>query len=363
MSGDLSLLARSVSVGFVISFLMSLSLSRSSNLAKLGMDRFGGVQKFHVRPTSRLGGLAIFLGVSVSVLMGNEVDAWHLVICSIPVFAGGMLEDLTHRVGPNIRLFLALLSAVVSYFWLGIGVLKTDVWAVDQLLRLPCAPLLLTMLVVAGFTNGLNIIDGFHGLASGATLIMLTCFLVMALQVQDIFLVELCALSIACVIGFLMFNWPRGLVFLGDAGAYLLGFWVVELGLLLVIRNDNISPMAPVVIGVFPLIETLFSMYRRKLLRNHPVNHPDALHLHTLVYRRLVYSPSRDPTSELKNRANSRVSLYFWVPGAVFGAFAVFFRANTTVLLVLLLSYFTSYLWLYRRLVRFDSPTWMSIRS
>lgn len=362
MSIDLWSLARTSLVGFSITFLASLFFSRGSYLAKIGMDRFAGVQKFHVRPTSRLGGLAIFMGIAVCAFLGTEGEAWLLVVCSIPVFAGGLIEDLTHRVGPNVRLFLAVLSAAASYFLLDIGVLKTEIWVVDQFLSLPFAALLMTMLVVAGFTNGLNIIDGFHGLAAGAALVMISSFLAIAWQAQDHFMMGLCSMSIACVVGFLVVNWPRGLIFLGDAGAYLLGFWVVELGLLLVIRNENISPMAPVVIGVFPLIETLFSMYRRKLLRNHPVNHPDALHLHTLVFRRLVYSPLRHPTRDLKNLANAKVSFYFWLPGIGFGALAVLFRADTPALLVLMVGYFGSYLWLYRRLAKFRAPGWMSMR-
>ena len=348
--------------GFLVSSLAALLLSRASTKTSMGMDRSTGVQKFHVRPTSRLGGVAIVLGVFAGVLITQDHQALALALCAVPVFAGGLVEDMTHRVGPTARLVLALVSASASYTWLGIGVHHTDVWPVDQLLTLPLAGYFITMLVVAGFTNGVNIIDGFHGLAAGTATIMMTSFLVMALQAGDAFMVQLCGLSIACVLGFLCLNWPRGRIFLGDAGAYLLGFWVVEVGLLLVIRNPGISPMAPVVVGIFPLIETLFSMYRRKFVRNNPVNAPDALHLHTLIYRRLVSSPSRHQTEDLKNRANSRVAWYFWIPAAGFGAAAVFFKTNTPILLALMLAYLGSYLWLYRRLVRLRAPSWMRLR-
>jgi UDP-N-acetylmuramyl pentapeptide phosphotransferase/UDP-N-acetylglucosamine-1-phosphate transferase len=348
--------------GFLVSSLAALLLSRASTKTSMGMDRSTGVQKFHVRPTSRLGGVAIVLGVFAGVLITQDHQALALALCAVPVFAGGLVEDMTHRVGPTARLVLALVSASASYTWLGIGVHHTDVWPVDQLLTLPLAGYFITMLVVAGFTNGVNIIDGFHGLAAGTATIMMTSFLVMALQAGDAFMVQLCGLSIACVLGFLCLNWPRGRIFLGDAGAYLLGFWVVEVGLLLVTRNPNIAPMAPVVVGIFPLIETLFSMYRRKFVRNHPVNHPDALHLHTLVYRRLVSSPARHRTQEQKNRANSRVAWYFWLPAGAFGALAVLFQTNTPVLLVLMMAYLSSYLWLYRRLVHLKAPSWMRLR-
>jgi UDP-N-acetylmuramyl pentapeptide phosphotransferase/UDP-N-acetylglucosamine-1-phosphate transferase len=286
-----------------------------------------------------------------------------LAVCAAPVFAGGLIEDLTSKVGPNLRLLLALVSASLGFLWLGIGVNHTDVWPIDQLLALPAAAFLITLLVVAGFTNGINIIDGFHGLASGTSVIMLTSFFALAWSTDDALLVQLCGLSIASIAAFLLWNWPQGKIFLGDSGAYLLGFWVVEVGLLLVLRNPQISPMTPVVIGVFPLIETIFSMYRRKFLRLHPMNHPDALHLHTLVYRRLVFNPTVHQSSKARNSANARVAWYFWLPATVFSALALAFKNSTPILLILVIAYLGSYLWLYRRLVKLGAPTWMKVRS
>jgi UDP-N-acetylmuramyl pentapeptide phosphotransferase/UDP-N-acetylglucosamine-1-phosphate transferase len=349
--------------GFLVSSFAALVLSRASVLTSMGLDRAAGVQKFHVRPTSRLGGVAIGFGICTGLAQSDESTALTLTMCAIPVFAGGLIEDVTHRVGPTARLLLAIVSATAGYFLLGIGVHHTDVWPVDKLLELPVAGYLITMLVVAGFTNGVNIIDGFHGLAAGTAVIMITIIMIMAYQSHDDVMVQLCGLSIACIAGFLILNWPRGKIFLGDAGAYFIGFWVVELGLLLVMRNPGISPMAPVVVGIFPLIETLFSMYRRKWVRNHPVNHPDALHLHTLVYRRLVFSPGKYQSQDLKNQANARVAWYFWLPASGFGALAVIFQTDTAVLLGLMLAYLGLYLWLYRRLVKFWSPRWMRLRA
>jgi UDP-N-acetylmuramyl pentapeptide phosphotransferase/UDP-N-acetylglucosamine-1-phosphate transferase len=359
MRDDLHFAVAVALVGFLVASIAAWLLSRISEKSSVGIDRATGIQKFHVRPTSRLGGVAVVLGISAGVCVLNDRLTWSLTICAIPVFAGGLVEDVTHRVGPNARLLLAVVSASAGYAWLGIGVHHTDVWPVDQLLELPFAGYLVTMLVVAGFTNGINIIDGFHGLAAGTVGIMMLGFLAMAMLAGDAVMVQLCGLSIACVAGFLLFNWPWGKIFLGDAGAYLLGFWVVEVGLLLVSRNPNISPMAPVVVGIFPLIETLFTMYRRKFVRNHPVNHPDALHLHTLVYRRLVSSPVSPEMHALKNQANARVAWYFWLPAAGFGALAVTFQSRTSLLLALMLAYLALYLWLYRRLVQFRAPRWM----
>jgi len=245
------------------------------------------------------------------------------------------------------------------YWGLGIGVLKTDVWLVDILLLIPTATFFVTLLVVAGFTHSINIIDGFHGLASGSVIIMLFALMALAWLCQDSLVLYLSGVLLLSTLGFFLMNWPFGKIFLGDAGAYLLGFWVVELGLMLVNRNPRISPMAPVVVGIFPLIETLFSMYRRKFVRQHPINHPDGLHLHTLIYKRVLARLGRLKTSEDINQANSRVALYFWVPGVIFALLAVIFMENTNIQLILMLAYVGLYRWLYVRIVSLKTPRWM----
>jgi uncharacterized iron-regulated membrane protein len=104
-------------------------------------------------------------------------------------------------------------------------------------------------------------------------------------------------------------------------------------------------------------------MYRRKFLRLHPMNHPDALHLHTLVYRRLVFNPTVHQSSKARNNANARVAWYFWLPASVFSGLALAFKNSTPILLILVIAYLGSYLWLYRRLVKLGAPTWMKVRS
>jgi len=350
-------------VGFGVSFFIASLIFWTTAKTSFGIDYADGIQKFHVQRTSRLGGIAIGLGLIVGVLASGNTLGVSLAVCAAPVFAGGLIEDLTNKVGPNLRLLLAFASASLGFLWLGVGVNHVGVWPIDQLLALPAAAFVITLLVVAGFTNGINIIDGFHGLASGISIIMLASFFALAWTSDDTLLIQLCGLSIASIAAFLLWNWPQGKIFLGDSGAYLLGFWVVEVGLLLILRNPEISPITPVVIGVFPLIETVFSMYRRKFLRMHPMNYPDALHLHTLVYRRLVFNPAVHQSSKARNRANARVAWYFWLPASAFSVLALTFKNSTPILLILVIAYLGSYLWLYRRLVKLRAPIWMKVRS
>jgi len=361
----LSVLA--VFMSFGVTVITTWLLYRLSKLMGIGHDSSQGVQKFHVNPTSRLGGVGIFLGLTTSVLIVPKgLDFHHytfwFLLASLPVWLAGLTEDLTHRVSPSQRLFMATLSAALLFSNLGVSVSRTDVWIVDLLLSMPGAPLCVTLLVVAGFTHAVNIVDGFHGLACGLVIIALIGLAFMSWMVGDTLLLQMCLTSLAVVLGFFVFNWPKGAIFLGDSGAYLIGFWAVELGILLAMRNPQISPMAPVVVGLLPLIETLFSMYRRNVVRNHPVNQPDALHLHTLVYRRIIYNPSLPYTADQLNTVNSQVALFFWVPAATFAGFACIFAESTVLQLVLMLTYLVMYNWLYLRIVRFNVPAFMRLR-
>ncbi len=342
-------------------------------MSVVGRDKATGVQKFHVNPTSRLGGVGIMVGYLSSLaalfalqrilfdgLSPELIQIWFgLALASVPVFVAGLKEDLTHTVSPIVRLTFTMLSAALVYWGLGIGVFRVDVRLVDAFLSLPTATFFVTLLVVGGCTHAVNIVDGFHGLASGLMIIMLAGLMAMAWLAQDTLVVRLCGLVLLSTLGFFVFNWPSGKIFLGDAGAYLLGFWVVALALLLVNRNLQLSPMAPVVVGIFPLIETLFSMYRRKFVRQHPIDHPDGLHLHTLVYKRLVARPARQLSEKHKNQANAQVAVYFWLPSLFFTLLAVYFRENTNAQLILIVMFLALYWWVYSRLVTFRVPHWL----
>ena len=97
-------------------------------------------------------------------------------------------------------------------------------------------------------------------------------------QVGDPVVLTASLIMAGAVFGLLLWNYPKGKIFLGDGGAYLLGFWMAELSVLLVARNPEVSPWFPMALLIYPIFETLFSAYRRKILRGGHPGHPDALH-------------------------------------------------------------------------------------
>src|SRR2546423_1232019 len=153
--------------------------------------------------------------------------------------------------------------------------------------------------------------------------------------------------------GFLVWNYPRGLVFLGDGGAYFIGFMYAQLSIQLVARNDHVSAWFVIMLAAYPIVETLFSIYRRKIVTRQPSMEPDALHLHSLLYHRVTLPREQSRDSVDHGRANARVAPRLWLHGAVCCGLALAFRDSTVYLIASLISYAAFYLAQYRLLTRF----------
>lgn len=256
-----------------------------------------GVQKYHAVAVPRIGGIAVFLGILLSVLFFSFDDragfssAYALPVillltAGLPAFVAGIKEDLTKRVSVKFRLVATITSALTASWLLGATVNSLDIWGVDSLLVFGPVALSVTALVVAGGSNAINIIDGFNGLAASVVAVMSLALAAVAWQVGDQLVMTFALLSCGASLGFLSLNFPTGRLFLGDGGAYLLGFWVSEIAVLLLVRNPEINAWQVLSICAYPVIEVLYSIYRRKIVRKSSPGAPDRMHLHTLVYRR-----------------------------------------------------------------------------
>lgn len=257
-----------------------------------------GVQKFHTTAVPRIGGLAVIAAILSTVLLSRlvpglmspeyDLAATFLLIAGLPAFLAGMTEDLTKKVSVKARLMASVLSALMASWLLGATVDQLNIWGLDTLLTWgPCA-LVVTAFVVAGGVNAVNIIDGFNGLAASTVVVLLAALGAVSLGVGDMLVAQLAMLGLGAAVGFLLVNYPTGRLFLGDGGAYLLGFWVAEIAVLLLVRNPSINAWQMLSICAYPVIEVMYSIYRRKFVRQVSPGAPDGLHLHTLVYRRLV---------------------------------------------------------------------------
>ena len=223
-----------------------------------------GPQKFHAKPVPRVGGVGIVAGLMAVCLSliwlqppGGARTLMALLLCAGPVFIVGLIEDLTKAVSPSKRLLAAAISAALAFWTMDAAITRTDIPGLDEIVRYTLGALLVTMLAVSGIANSVNIIDGFNGLASMCVMLMLAALAYVAFQVGDILLGTLAVAGIGAVLGFFLWNFPLGLVFLGDGGAYFLGFYVAELALLLLVRNPSVSPLFPLLVCIYPVFEKI----------------------------------------------------------------------------------------------------------
>lgn len=322
-----------------------------------------GVQKFHTVAVPRIGGLAIFLSLLCVLALRIWFDPSQLhaqpvlgmmallLLAALPAFGAGLVEDLTKKVSVRMRLGASIASALLASWLLGATVDQLDIGGVDLLLRWTPVAVAVTALAVAGAVNSINIIDGFNGLASCTVAVVLLGLCAVALGVNDHMVAELALLGCGAALGFVCINFPTGRMFLGDGGAYFLGFWAAEMAVLLLVRNPAVNAWQVLSICAYPIIEVFFTIYRRRVVRQSSPGAPDGLHLHTLVYRRLVPRLcAADPARPWKR--NAAVTCIV-IPAVACTTFAsvVFGRtvagAGTLVFLQALL-----YVLAYRRIVR-----------
>lgn len=321
-----------------------------------------GPQKFHVGQVPRIGGVGIALGVFVPcmVMEWRRGGAGHLELmllaCAVPAFVAGFAEDLTKRVSPAKRLVATAVSAALAGAVVNAVLPRADIPGIDWLMSLPGMALVVTIFVVAGTANAVNIIDGFNGLAAMCVALMLTAFAGIAYLVGDMELLKLALVTVCAVMGFFVWNYPRGLIFLGDGGAYFLGFMVAEIGVLLLARHPTMSPLVALLICIYPVFETLFSIYRRRFLRAVPPGLPDGIHLHSLIYRRLVRWAAGARDSRGMTARNSAVSPYLWTLCLTSLAPAVLFWDDPAMLALCIILFSLVYVTLYWRIVRFRTP-------
>lgn len=361
----------SFGVALIVSLLVSVAILRLAYLAKgLGMDSaVHELRRLHGKPVPRIGGLAVFVAALIGALfiwlrspdIGTIILT--LLVCAIPSFAGGFLEDLTGGVRPRLRLLLMLVSTLMALLLIDLRVPRLDVPLFDSLISIGLVAFAVTALGMLTITNGINLIDGLNGLAGMVCLSMFGGLALVGYQAGDAFVVSASLLMAGAVAGFQFWNYPRGHLFLGDGGAYFLGFMLGALSILLVTRNASVSAFFPALLLAYPLLEVAFSIWRRRVLRGKPSGMPDAAHLHHLVYRRMVRWAVGAEEPQSKQQRNAAASPYLWVLSSLAIVPAVIFYDHGMILAGFLLLFVISYVWLYVRIARLKAPRWLMRRA
>lgn len=322
----------------------------------LTMDAPGAVQKFHSTPTPRVGGIAIYAALILAWAFVPSADAQQLLaivlLASLPAIGLGLLEDVTKRVSIKGRLLATLASGGLACWMSGVGISRLDIGFADEVLSVWPVMLLFTAFAVGGVANAINIIDGFHGLASGTVIISLLGLSMVAASVGDIPLALAAIVVAGAVVGFWIVNFPWGRLFLGDGGAYFCGFALAWLCVELLARNRGVSPWAAFLLCAYPTIEVAYSVVRRRRQRQSP-GAADRHHLHSLVAMHLVQPRLKELQPTLQNAA---VSIVMWGCALVPVVPAVLFPQRGEILVPSILGCLLAYHLAYRWIARADRP-------
>jgi len=223
-----------------------------------GMVDQPGTRKAHRNPTPLLGGLAMFVAITLGFLAFGRSD-W--LTQGIGIWGGGALMFFTglwdDRWGMSAKLKLA--ACVVAALFasaFGVRVLLFNIWWLDTLI---------TVLWIVGITNAANLMDNMDGLAAGLTLVAASFFFALAALEGQGLVASLAAALMGASIGFLFYNLPPAVSFMGDSGSLTLGFLLATLGIQIRFREFSLAStwMAPIIVlGVFIFDTTLVTLSR-----------------------------------------------------------------------------------------------------
>ena len=176
-----------------------------------------------------------------------------------------------------------------------------------------------------------------------------------ALQVHDPTVLSASLIMMGAVMGFFIWNFPAGLIFLGDGDACFIGFMLGELSIMLVMRNRDLSAWYPLPLFMYPIFETCFSIYRKKFIHGISPGIPDGVHLHMVVYKRLMCWAVGARNARELTRRNSLTSPYLWLLCLIVVIPATLFWQHTLHLFCFVIVFAATYVWMYVSIVR-SSP-------
>lgn len=325
--------------GVLCSFILNLFIIWASRRFNLFVDMASSdkPQRFHTLPTPRAGGIGIFapfLFTSLSLLHTNSKFLYGLVFGGGLVFLSGLIEDFNASLSPKVRLLLQCLGGGIFIYLsdlylknLGFGI------TLPSYIGIP-----FTLFAIVGIINAINIIDGFNGLAGGIALFALGCIAFLCQQNLELILL---LVLLGGIIGFLLLNFPKGKIFLGDGGAYFLGFVLaVFLVWLTQGQNSSVSPWFGIGLLIYPFWEVIFSIYRRRKQKASAML-PDNHHFHQILFSKTHSNP-----------LTTLIILSFVLP---FMAYATYFYQDQRALLLGSGIFICMYLLLYKRMMRLKS--------
>lgn len=223
-------------------------------------------RKVHDQPMPKVGGIAMTFGALIPVLFFTFRQT-HAFNRSVLIGAGivvvfGFLDDIKD-LGYKTKFFGQVLAALIVIFFGGVkitclGTLLPENYTLPIFIAVP-----LTLIAIVGVTNAINLSDGLDGLAGGIMLLTFICIGYLAYRCEHVFIAMMSASMVGAIFGFLRYNTYPATLFMGDSGSQLLGFLGITLSLGLTQDHTPLSPLLPMILLGFPVLDTLTVMAER----------------------------------------------------------------------------------------------------
>ncbi|MCL1847086.1 MAG: undecaprenyl/decaprenyl-phosphate alpha-N-acetylglucosaminyl 1-phosphate transferase [Coriobacteriia bacterium] len=251
-------------------------------------------RRINEKPTPRPGGIALFLGILVPLLvfmvfnvsgdsgvrysLTSNINYLGVILSATVVFAIGLIDDIrTIRV--RYKLIGQIVAAIIACFS-GVLLSQIDNPFSSSFINLGLFAYPITIFYLVAFANIINLIDGLDGLAAGVTAISSVTLFIVSLGKGGIDAALVNMAIIGACLAFLRYNWNPARIFMGDSGALLLGFLLGLVSLFGVVRTPALITLAvPLVIAGIPILDTFAAIIRRLRQRRSIVD-ADTDHIH-----------------------------------------------------------------------------------
>lgn len=272
-------------IAFAVVFAGVVALRRFWR-SPLGVDGADGFRKDQKTPVIRLGGLPLYAAFIVGYLFSGESlslsGSGHLpvefLLLATAMFLVGLLDDL-FGLPAKLKFGAQLTIALIAY----LSDMRIDIISNPfggGALELGGFGILVTVFWFVALPNLINLIDGMDGLAGGVALFLSGTLAAIGIFTGNTALAYISMAMMGGLVAFLFFNLPPARIYMGDGGAYLLGFYIAATSLISSNKGSVIGAILVVVIALgFPILDTALAMVRRSLA-GLPVTAPDARHIH-----------------------------------------------------------------------------------
>lgn len=235
---------------------------------RLGYVDQPNARKVHQQPMVRLGGVAIFSGFLLALLVawrlggfgglpqGKEFEMWGVVLGGIAFFSIGLLDDL-FNLSPFTRLIAQVIVAIGAWsMGVQINFLSVPGISLGGMVQLPdVVSLVLTVIWLVGITNAINWIDGLDGLAAGVSGIAALVMMITCLVTHQPAAALVAAALAGCSLGFLRYNFNPAQIFMGDGGSYFVGFTLAGVGVIGLVKGvTTVAVLLPLILAV-PIVD------------------------------------------------------------------------------------------------------------